>query len=254
MDVGLQAAFRDRRDRVGRLVADHPGHVHLRQAGRDDDRHRVALVGPGAGATGPARRRTSRPPCRPVVRMMCGCRPASRMLPTAFDLLDPLDEGHGDRLRRLQLVLHLRVDVPAARDRCRDQDRGEQPGPERAAADRLVVLVEAGRRAVGRGLRGAGRSADDLGGRGRDRGRRADAAQHVRRRLLGLGRDRLAARRPGEVGIHRLGGLVAVLGPLRQRAQDDRVELVRHLGALLRGRLRASPRGASWRSRAACRR
>src|SRR2546422_11607468 len=90
---------------------------------------------------------------------------------------------HRDRLLRVQLVLDLRVDVPAGHARQDEQEERRGPRPERTATDRLVVLVDAGRRRVaGRGRRRP--RARDLGRRTRD-ARRPGAAEDRRRRLLG---------------------------------------------------------------------
>ena len=255
-DVRLQPLGGQGRDRVGRLLADHPRHRHLRLAGRDLDHDEVALLGALARRPGlledPA-------DVHRVVRQP----PHLDLEPGGLELLHrqpldrALDERHRDRLRLVQLVLDLRVDVPPSRHRRDHEQRGEQPRPDRPAAHRLVVLVEAGRRPVRRRRHRrhhVHRPLDDLRRRRGDRRHDARAAEHLRRHLLRLGRDRLAAGDAGEVDVHLLGRLVPVLGPLRERAQDDRVELVRHLGPLRRRRLAGSPTGASSRSRAACRR
>ena len=183
--------------------------------------------------------------------------PAASSFWTASRSIEPWTSGTADRLRLVQLVLDLRVDVPAAGDRGRDHEqRGEQPRPDRAPAHRLVVLVEAGRRPVRAAARRhtfTGRRTISVGADG-DRRHEPGAAQHLRRHLLGLGRDRLPAGGAGEVGVHLLGRLVAVVRALRERAQDDRVELVRDLGRASPTAAPGSPRGASSRSRAACRR
>ena len=183
---------------------------------------------------------------RPTSTVAFGSRRILTFSPAATELLsasrstEPTTSGTDDRLRLVQLVLDLRVDVPPRDDRCRHQQHRQEPRPERPPP-RLVVFVEPGRPRVRR--RRARRRRDDRHPprdrrrRGRQR-RGPGAAQHLRRRLLRLRRDRLAARRAREVGVHLVRALVAVLRVLRERAQDDRVELVRHLGPRLRRRQR----------------
>ena len=155
------------------------------------------------------------------------------MFATASCSVEALDVGHGDRLRRAELILQRLVGEPAADERACDQHDREQPRPDRSLARRLVVFVVAARR-VGRARHG----------RRPDRRRRlADVRlrEDRRRRLGSLGGDADPARDPLEVGVHLLGRVVAVGGILRERSQDDVVEVARDLGPVGRrrhGRLR----------------
>src|SRR5204863_53677 len=85
----------------------------------------------------------------------------------------------------------------------------------------LVVVVVRGRWRVRHRLSRALRDLGDRGGRrtGNDCGRR----------LFGRRRHRGATGNAGEVGVHLLGALVPVSGVLRQRAQDDEIELAGNL-------------------------
>ena len=107
------------------------------------------------------------------------------------------------------------VEEPAA-----DEEREQRADPERATA-RSAASARAARTAAG------GAAPDDLRRGGRVD--RALAGEHHRRRLGGLGGDATAARDRLEVGVHRGGGLVAVGGLLRERADDDEVEVVGHV-------------------------
>ena len=62
------------------------------------------------------------------------------------------------------------------------------------------------------------------------------AREHRRGGFLGGRRDGQAGREPREVGVHVSRALVPLLGVLRERPQDDRIELVGDLRALRRGR------------------
>ena len=138
-----------------------------------------------------------------------------------------LDVGDRHRLGRAQLVLHCLPGEPAADECPCDQERGEQPGPDRAAPRRLVVLVVAPGRIRRR------RRADR-----RRRLRNVAAREHRRRRLRRLRRDPDPARDSLQVGVHLLRGVVAVVGVLRERPKDDVVEVARDLGPVGRRRHR----------------
>ena len=105
-------------------------------------------------------------------------------------------------------------------------EHAEEPGPDRTAPRRLVVLVVAAGRV---------RRRSRCGGRADRRRRLVGAREHRRRRLGRLGGDADPARDPLEIGVHLLGGVVAVGGILRERAQRDVVEVARDLGAVRRG-------------------
>ena len=92
----------------------------------------------------------------------------------------------------------------------------------------------AGRAIDGRRRRGDGARAGDHRLRCRDAG----AREHLSHCVLGLARHGHAACDAREVGVHLLRRPVALAGILGQRAHDDRVEVVRHIGPQLRRRRR----------------
>ena len=142
-----------------------------------------------------------------------------------------LHEGHGDEIRACDLVGDPVVDV-VRREAGGDHEQGcQQPGPERAATNgAVVVVVPVGGAPVCRWRLGA---AEDCRRGGGDAGSR----QHRSRCVLRRRRDREPLREAGEVRVHVARAAVSLLRVLRQRTQDDRVELVRDLGPLRRGRL-----------------
>ena len=150
-------------------------------------------------------------------------------------LLDRNEIRHADRLRLVELVLDLLVDVDAGDRRARDEQHREQPRPDRPAPRGLVVVevLAGGRpRRPPRGNRRGGRRHDH----GRRRVRERGAAEHRRRRVLRLARDPEPAIDALEVGVHLLRVLVPRGRVLGERAQDHHLERSRDVGPLRRRR------------------
>ena len=133
------------------------------------------------------------------------------MSSTASAAWIPSDVGNGDGVRALELVLDRLVEEPGGDEQREERADPEQPRPERS-------------RAVGRLVR-LQRPPDDLCRSGRVD--RALAGEHHRRRLGRLRRDATSSRDRLQVGVHRGGRLVAVGRLLRERADDDEVEVGR---------------------------
>ena len=232
MHVDLEMSGRQRGDRVVARVVDHIGHGRLRLPARDEDDDRRVLVdaGPGRGILVEHAARVD-----VLVRLLSHlrCQPGVRDLLDGEPLELPLDERHRDRARAGQLLVDLRIDVVGRDPGRREQERREQPGPDRAAPDwRLVLVVAASRRRV------AGWRDGSAGRHTRDRRGRRRALEHRRGRLLGDGGDREPCSDAREVGVHLPCAPVARLGILRERPQDDGVECGGDLRPLRRRRLR----------------
>ena len=154
-----------------------------------------------------------------------GRAPSSSIFLTASACWMPDDVRDGDRLGALRAGPgSSRRRTSRATSSGEHRADREEPRPERPSALRRLVLR---RRAA------AARSASP-----RSRRCARSPESTMRRGLRGLGRDASAARDRLEVGVHRRGRLVAVGGLLRERAQDDEVEVVGHVRAQLGRRRR----------------
>ena len=154
------------------------------------------------------------------------------------------DVRHGDRFVGGELVLDLREDVPAGDSGRGQEEQDQKPrSPAAPLLRRLVVIAgPVGRRRPPRSRRGRaasrcrdGSAREHLRGTAVPHERRS--GQECRCRLRRLRGERKPRLDPVQVLRELLGGLVAVLRVLRERAQDDRVQLLRDLRADLGRRL-----------------